>query len=184
MGSTVISTESKPLAANRSPKWAFMEKFVVPNFDTDSETYLTRWRLIQTPWFGIYLHRIGTPDSRPTLHDHPWDFTALVLRGGYIERRLDPMTMQVNEEHRIRFVNRMRTHDAHAITRLFRVPTWTLVFVGARRRTWGYFEPFHYTEYRSGVPRKYDQWHWTEFDQHAHADEFDKALQRRREHAA
>lgn len=164
---------SRPrLASNRSPRWAFMEKFVVPNFDTDDETYLTRWRIIQTPWFGVYLHRIGTPDSRPTLHDHPWNFTAFVLRGGYIERRLDPMTMQVNESHRIRFVNRMRTHDAHAITRLFRVPTWTLVLVGARRRTWGYFEPSVFGE--GG------EWVWTEFDKHSHAYEFDKALERRR----
>lgn len=163
----------KRLASNRSPKWALMEKFVVPNFDTDDETYLTRWRLIQTPWFGIYLHRIGTPDSRPTLHDHPWNFTAFVLCGGYIERRLDPLTMEVDEDHRVRFVNRMRTHDAHAITRLFRVPTWTLVLVGARRRTWGYLE---------GNARHW--WTWTEFDKHPHADEFDEAMQRRRETAA
>lgn len=167
--------EPKQLANNRGPKWAFMERFEVPNFDTDDETYLIRWRLLQTPWFGIYLHRIGTPDSRPTLHDHPWNFTAFVLRGGYTERRLDPLTMTVDESHRVRFVNRMRTHDAHAITRLARVPTWTLVFVGARRRTWGYLEP----EWE--FP---DRWGWTEFDKHAHADEFDRAMQRRREAAA
>lgn len=169
-------SESKRLANNRAPKWALMERFEVPNFDTDDEVYLVRWRLIQTPWFGVYLHRIGTPDSRPTLHDHPWTFLAFVLRGGYIERRLDPVTMDVDEGHRIRFVNHMRTHDAHAITRLFRVPTWTLVLVGARRRTWGYFEPSPFGE--GG------EWTWTEFDKHAHAHEFDRALQRRREAAA
>lgn len=155
-----------------SLRWAFMERFVVPNFDRDDEDYLVRWRVIQTPWCSLYLHRIGTPDSRPTLHDHPWNFTALVLRGGYIERRLDPKTMKVNESHRVRRVNRMRTHDAHAIMRLLRVPTWTLVLVGARRRTWGYWEPW----FEPGV----GEWTWTPFDQHAHGEEFDRAMERRK----
>lgn len=159
----------KRLADRRSPQWAFMERFVIPNFDTDEENYLVRWRIVQTPWFAVYLHRIGTPDSRPTLHDHPWDFLALVLCGGYIERRLDPVTMTVNEAHRVRWVNRMRTHDAHAIVRLLRVPTWTLCLVGARRRTWGYLEPWGDNE-----------WRWTEFDRHFHAAEFDRAMARRR----
>lgn len=79
--------------------WSVMSRFDVANFDTDDETYLVRWRIIQTPWFGIFLHRMGTPDSRPTLHDHPWGFLSLVLRGGYVERRLDPMTREVHESH-------------------------------------------------------------------------------------
>jgi hypothetical protein len=149
-----------------------MERFEVPDYDGDGN-YLTRWRLIQTPWFGIYLHRFDGPDPRPTLHDHPWNFLSVVLRGGYIERRLDPMTRDVNECHRIRFVNRLRTHDAHAITRLLRVPTWTLMFVGVRRRTWGYSEPY------AAAPDFHDAWSWTEFNLHAHAAEFDAALARR-----
>ena len=30
------------LATQRSARWAFMERFVVPNFDTDDEDYLQR----------------------------------------------------------------------------------------------------------------------------------------------
>lgn len=158
----------KRLTGGRSARWVVMGRFEVPDYDGDG-LYLTRWRIIQTPWFGLYLHRMTGPDPRPTLHDHPWNFLSIVLRGGYIERRLDPLTMVVNEAHRIRRVNRMRTHDAHSIRRLLRVPTWTLLFVGARRRTWGYVES-------DGSP----VWHWTEFDQHRHAAEFDAALARRR----
>jgi len=148
--------------------WAFMKRFVVPHFDSDDD-YLRRLRIVETPLFGLYLHRIGTPDSRPTLHDHPWNFTAFVLRGGYTERRLDPKTMRVCAR-RVRHVNRMRTHDFHAITELLRVPTWTLVFVGRRARTWGYLEEI-------GWPNQH--WMWTAFDQHPHNDEFVAALQRR-----
>lgn len=143
-----------------------MERFVIPNLDDPTETYLTRWRLIETPWFSIYLHRLDGPDSRPTLHDHPWNFTSLVLRGGYIERRLDPMTRNVHEHRVVRRWNRMRTHDAHAITTLLRVPTWTLLLVGPRRRTWGYLER----------TRLADRTVWTEFDKHPHNVAFEAAM--------
>lgn len=157
------------LAGNRSPRWAFMERFEVPNLDDPTQTYLARLRIIQTPWFAVYLHRMDGPDSRLTLHDHPWNFVSLVLRGGYIERRLDPITMNVHEHRVVRHVNRMRTHDAHAIRSLLRVPTWTLMLVGPRRRTWGYLHRFQLTA-----------WHWTEYSKHRHAYEFDRAMAARK----
>lgn len=146
-----------------------METSHVPNYDDDG-TYLTRLRIVATPWFGVYIHRFDGPDPRLTLHDHPWNFTSLVLRGGYVERRLDPRTMEVNEAHRVRWVNRIRTHDFHAIVRLSRVPTWTLMLVGPRRRKWGYLEK-----------DERFSWLWTAFDAHPHALEFDAALRRRAE---
>ena len=148
-----------------------MERFEVPNLDDPSQTYLSRLRIVQTPWFALYLHRMDGPDSRPTLHDHPWNIVSVVLRGGYVERRLNPKDMTVNERRRVRWVNVMRTHDAHAITTLLRVPTWTLLFVGPRVRTWGYLEPA--SGYRIG-------WTWTEFNKHRHAHEFDKAMAARK----
>lgn len=153
------------LASNRSPRWAFMERVEVPDYDHPERNYLTRWRVVQTPWFGLYLHRLDGPDPRPTLHDHPWPFLSVVLRGGYVERRLNPMTMTVAEDHQIRHVNRARSGMAHSIRYLLRQPTWTLLLVGARRRTWGYWE-----ETEPPV------WVWVEFDKHYHAREFDKAL--------
>lgn len=170
------------LASNRSARWAFMDRFEVPEYDGDG-TYLTRWRVIQTPWFGVYVHRFTGPDPRATLHDHPWDFLSLVVRGGYVERRLDPMTRDIDEAHRIRWVNRMRSHDAHAIVKLLRVPTWSLMFVGKRRRTWGYLEPvgnMAYSRVPFQDPPHHITWRWTEFDDHRHNDEFKAALARRR----
>ena len=152
---------------NGSARWAFMQRFEIPTFDDDG-LYLTRWRIVQTPWAALYLHRMDAPDSRPTLHDHPWRFLSLVLRGGYVERRLNPGTMEVDESHTIRRVNRMRTSDAHAIIKLDRTPTWTLLLVGARLRTWGYWEPTAAAN-----------WQWTEFSKHPHAREFDASLLRR-----
>ena len=152
----------KVLAEGRRSNWAFMERFEVPDFDEPDINYLTRLRVIQTPWFGIYVHRFDRPDSRATLHDHPWSFLSIILRGGYVERRPDRF-------RQIRFVNRMRLGDAHYIESLTRTPTWSLMVVGRRVRKWGYVEPTD-----GGFV-------WTPFDKHAHAYEFDEAMAHRNE---
>lgn len=170
------------LASGRSGRWAFMDRFEVPQYDGDG-TYLTRWRVIQTPLGGLYVHRFTGPDPRLTLHDHPWSFLSIVLRGGYVERRLDPETMQVNEVHTVRRWNRIRASEAHSIVRLLRVPTWTLMLVGRRVRTWGYLEPVGNMA-GSRVPFEDEphhiEWRWTEFSDHFHNTEFVEALARRK----
>lgn len=166
----------RKLANGRSSRWALWDVFRVPDYDTEGD-YLTRIRIVQTPVFGIYLHRFDGPDPRPTLHDHPWAFTSIVLRGGYVERRLDPHTMKVEENAVVRFYNRKHPHNAHAIIRLLRVPTWTLFLVGRRQRTWGYWEPL--SDLEPGTAG--DEWVFTEFNKHEHAWEFDEALARRKQ---
>lgn len=167
-----MSHRRPPLAAQRSPSRALLERFEIPDLDRPERNYLTRWRLIQTPWFGIYLHRFDGPDSRPTLHDHPWPFVSLVLRGGYVEhRRYGPAgevvhpTLYGENVVRIRWINVKRATDVHWIDRLTRTPTWTLMLVGRRRREWGYVD-------RDGT--------WTRYDLHPHSDEFDAAMAVRR----
>ncbi len=137
-------------------RWALMQPFHVPSFDDPEVDYLTRLRIVQTPWFAVYLHRFGTPDSRPTLHDHPWNFVTIVLRGGYVEHRDYSGT-----GHRVRRVNAHRAEDLHWIDSLDRTPTWTLFLAGRRRREWGYVDP---------------DGSWTRFDRHPHAVEFDRAM--------
>lgn len=159
-----------------SKRWAVMERFEVPHFDRDDETYLVRWRIISTPLVSVYLHRIGTPDSRPTLHDHPWSFVAFVLRGGYREVRLNKHTLETYSRD-ISRINVMRRDDTHYIVKLHGDrPCWTLLFVGARRRTWGYLRPIPGTSRRAMS--------WTPFDRDVHAEEFDEAMRRRAEAAS
>ena len=155
----------------KSRNYQFMTLFEVPNFDNPAENYLTRLRIIQTPWFSVFLHRMDGPDSRPILHDHPWSFVSFVLKGGYSEIRLNKRTMGIYERQ-IKRLNIMRRDDAHYIRILHRTPTWTLVFTGVRRRTWGYWEMY---SHGSGRP----VWRWTEFDKHVCADLFDNAIKQR-----
>lgn len=166
--------------------WAFMERVDAPDYDEPHENYMTRWRVISVPWFGLYIHRLSKPDPRPTLHDHPWPFLSLVLRGGYTEDlgtraggagpsraggtdAPSPVTGRRQRAWRRGSIHRMRKTDAHTITRLHRSPTWTLVLVGRRHPepSWGYWDT-------NG---------WTRWDQHPHAADFAAAEATRRRHA-
>jgi len=152
------------LAGTRSPNWAFMERFVIPHYDDPKgPPYLIRWRLIQCPLFGIYLHRLGTADPRDTLHNHPWPFISFVLRGGYTEYvpgnpKYVPGHTEYAQPIRVRYVNIKRFKNSfHWIAELDRIPTWTLMFVGRRRRVWGYLD-------RDGTFTNFDEHHFnTEF---------------------
>lgn len=135
---------------NRSGNWAFMRRMTLVR--PDGMTYLDRLRIIQTPWFAIYLHRIDAPDPGIDLHDHPWPFWSFILRGGYDEWRAKARTFdspigvqrRLSTEVRNRFhfapsINRMGLGEAHTIRHVYRVPTWTLMFVGRRSREWGFY---------------------------------------------
>lgn len=134
----VLEKISHNRGQRNSPNWAFMELFKVPNFDKPEEDYLWRLRIIQTPWFGIYLHKLCSPDPRDILHDHPWPFTSFVLKGGYVE--FVPGPYYAKSRH-VKRVNVKRFNNSyHWIADLDSTPTWTLVFVGRRRRVWGYLD--------------------------------------------
>lgn len=141
-----------------SPRWALLELFRVPHYDHPSTDYLWRLRLFQTPLCGVFLHKLCTPDPRDTLHNHPWAFASVVLRGGYTE--YVPDWINYARPHRVRRLNVKRFNRSfHWIAELDRTPTWTLVFVGRRRRTWGYLD-------RDGILTPFDQ---HEFNDHFHA---------------
>jgi hypothetical protein len=154
------------MTRNKDKPFRFMKTFEVPDYDRPELLYMKRWEIVVTPWFSILLHRFETPDPRPTLHDHPWSFVSLILRGGYNEQvgywYTDRMAGPIRKR---RWINVKRAGDFHAITNLLRVPTWTLMFTGWRRRKWGYLEP-------GGK--------WTVYDQHPHAVEYDRAVAERK----
>ena len=153
--------------------WAFMERFEVPSIDHPLEAHFVRYRLVQTPWFGLYAHRFDNADVR-TFHDHPWNFVSVILRGGYVEAQAvwdDTSFWPVDTKpRRLRAgsINRKRATELHYVARLLRKPTWTLVLVGRRQRKWGYV----------------DEDGWTPFDEHPNAVKFAEALRLRKERAS
>jgi hypothetical protein len=127
-----------------SPRWAFMDGFQVRK---QNRPYLDRLRLIQTPWFGVLLHRIHGPDEDHDPHDHPWPFGSLILSGSYTEEVWAPawgdrrvLHGQVGElSRRKRWSwHWMPTDRAHKITETEGL-LWTLVITGRRTHEWGFW---------------------------------------------
>lgn len=125
----------------RSPRWAFMQRMTIPC--ENGLDYLTRLRLVQTPWFGVYLHDLYEPDGDRDPHDHPWNFTSIILRGYYTEvvYPAPNVSLEIGRYTRTwRMFSRhkMTTDMAHRI--FFVAPkTKSLILVGKRSRNWGFF---------------------------------------------
>lgn len=141
----------------------------------DGEPFLDRWGIVWDRLGGFYVHHIVGPDPGMDLHDHPWSFVTVVLRGGYFEHVLESRqamesvaevsrigrywgwreVIDVTKPNGIRTrrlpsVHRMPLHLAHRIVAVDR-NTWTLVLRGPTRREWGFFPPYRW------VP-------WTKYD--------------------
>lgn len=138
-------------------RWALLQKREIPDLLNPDDVYLTRWRLLATPFGSIYLHQLHADDNDRVLHDHPWTFISIILRGGYVETWADSRLAAFAEAQgsyvgrgaraagRVRertwrpgSVHRIRRGEFHSIRELRRTPTWTLLFVGPRRHEWGY----------------------------------------------
>lgn len=128
--------------AYNSPRWAFMKRRLIGQ---PGDIYLDRVYVVQTPWFGIMFHRIFRPDNQRDLHDHPWSFFSLVLRGWYEEDAAhrcpypDCAFAFCPQRRKVRWFNFKRAEDRHSIRWCSRSPVWTLVFTGRKRRTWGFW---------------------------------------------
>jgi hypothetical protein len=146
----------KPVSEERtrSPMWALWRKMLIRC--QSGVPYLFRLRIVQTPWFGIYLHDIYEPDDGPP-HNHPWSFVSIVLRGHYVERvyidALDWPKLCVPKRHRRFSAHRMGRHEAHKIIEA--APGLkTLILVGKRGPGWGFFEDGEYVPWQEYEARR------------------------------
>lgn len=149
-------------------RWAFMRWADIPDARDETVVYLRRLRIIQTPWFAIYLHWIYQPDEDRDPHDHPFNFWSLVVRGGYTERvwRVSPgRHMLHNRDHGYteqwwrRFSwHKMDQEHAHMI-RTLTPGTITLVFCGPKNENshWGFYTEDGFVGWRDYNTAKYDE---------------------------
>lgn len=96
--------------------------------------HFQRWRIMETPLFNIYVHKIHKADEDRHLHNHPWNFAVLCIGGSYIE--------EANTKGFV-FVKpwnfRYRGHRAyHKILKIVKGPVITLVLTVGRKKLWGY----------------------------------------------
>ena len=97
-----------------------------------NETFI-RYKILETPWFRIYVHNLIAPRSHPQCHDHPWSFIALVLYGGYNE-----YTVRTGWKYRRPGSILYRPHSwTHNVT-TSKCGMWSLVLAGPKRWEWGF----------------------------------------------
>ncbi len=108
--------------------------------DEKGEPYLTRWYLFKKPWLKIYLHQIHQSDGDRELHDHPWPFVSFLLWGpGYTEHQPDGTTKYFSPFSINARLDAAKPH--RLVVGETSPPQWTLMFVGCKRREWGFHVP-------------------------------------------
>ncbi len=110
------------------------------------EPYLERYYvfLSDRTWFpfNVFLHKFlkSDPDD---VHDHPWPYATLILRGGYYEwiPQFNSKGEKIGEIRNWRGPGHFRICRAtsyHRIELAEGVTCWTLFMPGPKQRDWGF----------------------------------------------
>ena len=121
------------------------------------EDYLRRWWVVpRNHYSNVYLHLMQADDSDRALHDHPFDNTSLILKGGYFEH----LPNEVVERSPGQVISRPAA-AAHRIA-LKRdsagrvIPSMSLFFTGPVVRDWGFYCPNGWTSWKLFVGNNND----------------------------
>lgn len=112
----------------------------------DDEPYLERYYVFlkdrETFPFNVFVHKFlkSDPDD---VHDHPWPYATLILKGGYWEWRptFDAEGRKNGEVSRWCGAGSFRTAPANTYHRIEIDPNitcWTLFMPGRKQRDWGF----------------------------------------------
>lgn len=110
------------------------------------EPYLERYYLFlkerESFPFNVFLHKFlkSDPDD---VHDHPWPYATLILKGGYWEwiPHFDTVGRKTGEYQVWRSPGHFRVSKANSFHRIELDPditAWTLFMPGAKQRDWGF----------------------------------------------
>lgn len=105
----------------------FREKLGLPECP-----YVIRWR-IEFPFGSMRLHHWLTSDDDRALHDHPWWFWTIVLKGGYADKS------PAGTDHLGRFSHRYRPAQHRHTVIPDESGAWTLLVTGPVVRPWGFW---------------------------------------------
>ena len=142
--------------------------------DADGNPYLIRYFIWKPDWLQrlgidpkkagrIYLHHIIRPDYDRALHDHPWSFVSIILKGGYYEWTKLVLHYTVGnkpvriEQDQFRWYGPGRilyrpSPSPHRLELPEGKDAWSLVFIGPKKNEWGFYTAWN-------------KWcHWKKYD--------------------
>jgi hypothetical protein len=99
----------------------------------EGKLHFRRWEILKTRWFSIYIHGIYASDKDKHLHNHPWDYKSIVLKGSYVEETTNGVNI-------LKFgtITSKDGNDYHKIKQLLTKSVYTLFIVSPVKRVWGY----------------------------------------------
>ena len=131
------------------------------------EPYLERYYLFlkdrdRFP-FNVFLHKFlkGDPDD---VHDHPWPYATLILKGGYYEwlPQFDNKGNKIAEMCVWRGPGSFRICRANSYHRIELDPSvtaWTLFMPGPKKRDWGFLVNNKWIQHEQYLKERYEQAH-------------------------
>ena len=111
----------------------------------NDEPYLERYYLFlkdrQRFPFNVFLHKFlkSDPDD---LHDHPWPYATLILKGGYWETTPEGRFWRGPGHFRI-----CTARSLHRIELDPSVECWTVFMPGPKQREWGFIKNGTWTQW-------------------------------------
>lgn len=133
--------------------------------------YMRRW-IARFPWGTLRVHNIRESDAGRDFHDHPFDFTSVILKGGYVEHRPgcqcfpdkddgETFVMPSCRRFTAPAIVRRKAEDFHRLELINGSPAWTFVISGPYHREWGFllgdgswqhYREYHRSYYAEGQP--------------------------------
>lgn len=149
-----MSVENPPTNHRWLRKWLSGEPHQI--IGGTERPYMLRWYILpRNPVINVYLHKFMRSDDDRALHDHPWWFVSLMLKGEYEEITADGNTVAERHKlrkagslafrpaewrHRVQLLVDMEAYRPHD-TPLPEKPCWTIIVTGRRSRSWGFWCP-------------------------------------------
>lgn len=107
-----------------------------------ADPYLLRWHVIpRNRFFNVYLHQFLRSDDDRALHDHPWFWLSVLLRGSYIEHTIAAGGIHHQKQYDAGSVRFHRATYAHRLEVIPGKNAWTLFITGPKVRDWGFHCP-------------------------------------------
>ena len=128
----------------------------------ENEPYLERYYLFlkereRFP-FNVFLHKFlkSDPDD---VHDHPWPYTTIILRGGYWEwiPIFDSVGRKTGEIQHWRGPGHFRICSATSYHRIELDPNitaWTLFMPGPKQREWGFLVKNNWVQWQEYLQQR------------------------------
>jgi hypothetical protein len=93
----------------------------------------TRFTILKTRWFAVYLHKLNAPVWHQKCHDHPWHFWTLILIGGYWESSREGLKWRGP----CTILYRTAKFSHNVVTR---GTGWSIILTSHKKRDWGFMK--------------------------------------------